>query len=135
MAIISWSDNLSVGIRAFDQHHQHLVELINNLHDAMATGKGSGILGKILTELADYTVYHFKAEEALFHKHGYPGYDEHKKNHDDLTNQVLDFKAKFEAGEMVISIEIMKFLTDWLTNHILGADKAYVPFLKSKGID
>ena len=32
------------------------------------------------------------------------------------------------------SSEVLFFLSDWLKNHILGTDKAYVPYLKSKGV-
>ncbi|MCC6132451.1 MAG: hemerythrin, partial [Acidobacteria bacterium] len=57
MSLITWSDELSVGVSAFDNQHKRLVALINELHDAMSAGKGSKVLGKILSELADYTVY------------------------------------------------------------------------------
>lgn len=134
MSIITWSDELSVGVHAFDDQHKHMVSLINELHDAMSTGKGSTVLGRILSELADYTVYHFRAEETVFEEHEYPGFASHRNSHDELTRQVLDFKNQFEAGEAVLSMEIMKFLTDWLTNHILGADKAYTAYLNGKGV-
>lgn len=134
MSIITWSDELSVGVEAFDNQHKRLVALINELHDAMSTGKGSTVLGRILSELADYTVYHFRAEEAVFEKYEYPGFSSHRESHGELTRQVLDFKDRFEAGQAVLSIEIMRFLTDWLTDHILGADKAYTAFLNGKDV-
>ncbi len=134
MSIITWGDELSVGVHAFDSQHKRLVNLINELHDAMSAGKGSAILGRILSELADYTVYHFKAEEAVFERCEYPGFSSHRNDHDELARQVLDFKNQFEEGKAVLSMEIMKFLTGWLTNHILGADKAYTVFLNSKGV-
>ena len=134
VSLITWSDELSVGVSAFDNQHKRLVALINELHDAMSAGKGSKVLGKILSELADYTVYHFKAEEAVFETYGYPGLGSHRDSHGELTRQVLDFKDQFEAGKAVLSMELMKFLTDWLTNHILDTDKAYTAFLNSRGV-
>lgn len=134
MSLITWSDDLSVNIKQFDDQHQGLVNLINELYDAMSAGKGSAVIGKILSGLADYTVYHFKTEEDVFQKHGYPGLEQHKFEHDNLTKQVLDFKEQFDAGKAVVSIELMKFLKDWLTNHILAGDMAYKPFLNDKGV-
>lgn len=134
MSIITWSDELSVGVEAFDSQHKRLVALINELHDAMSAGKGSTVLRKILSDLADYTVYHFRAEEAVLAKYEYPGYRSHRDDHDDLARQVLDFKDRFEAGKAVLSMELMKFLTEWLTNHILGADRDYTAFLNEKGV-
>jgi hemerythrin len=32
-------------------------------------------------------------------------------------------------------MDLMVFLTDWLKNHIMKTDQAYVPFLKDKGVN
>ena len=100
----------------------------------MKAGKGKDILGKILTDLADYTVYHFGTEEKMFQKYKYPASSLHKKEHDDLTKQVMDIKAKLDAGKSVITMEIMTLLKDWLSNHILQTDKRYSAFFNSNGV-
>ena len=134
MPIITWSDNLSVGIVSIDDQHKEIVRLINDLFDAMKEGKGSGALGGILDDLAGYTVKHFAYEEALFNKHDYPARDEHKASHDALVKQVLDLKEGLEAGKATITKEVMDFLKDWLSTHICGEDKKYTAFLIEKGV-
>lgn len=134
MALITWNDQLSVNIGKIDLQHKKLVELINRLCETMQEGKGKEFLGKVLSELKDYTVYHFGTEEKLFQEYGYPGYQIHKKEHDDLTSQVVELKDKFDKGDMMITIKVLHFLKDWLNQHIMGSDKKYTPFLNSKGI-
>jgi len=134
MALLVWTNSMSVNIKEIDEQHKRLVDLINQLHDAMKSGKGQEALGKILSELADYTVYHFGTEEKLFKQYGYPEYARHKKAHDDLTKQVMEIKKSFDAGSSVVTVEVMNFLKDWLTKHILDADKKYTPYLNSKGV-
>jgi hemerythrin len=134
MPIISWNDNFSVGIKEIDAQHQCLIELVNKLHDSMKAGKGNAVLGPVLEDLLKYTQFHFSTEEKYFRKYGYPEYLQHKQQHDDLTQKALELKSNFEKGKLTISIEVMNFLKDWLSSHILGVDKKFGPFLLSKGL-
>ena len=134
MALFNWNDSYSVSIKAIDEQHKVLIGLINDLHDAMKIGKGKEVLGPILEELVNYTVYHFGHEERLFTSNGYPDSANHKATHVKLIQQVKDIKNDFDNGKTVLSMEVMNFLKDWLGNHIMGTDKKYVPFLTSKGI-
>ncbi len=134
MALMTWEQKFSVNIKEIDGQHQKLFELINNLHDAMKTGRGKDALGGVLSELVDYTVYHFSTEEKLFQKYGYSEYSQHKKAHDTLTKQVLELNDKLKRGDVIITIEVMNFLKDWLNSHILSTDKKYSTFLNNKGV-
>ncbi len=134
MALMEWSDNLSVNVKQIDEEHKKLVGMLNDLHDAMKQGKGSDVSGKVLSGLVQYVATHFSNEEKLMKENAYPEYLRHKKEHDDLTKQALDLQQQFQTGKPVLTIELMKFLKDWLSNHILGTDKKYSPYLNSKGI-
>ena len=134
MSLIQWSDEYSVKVREMDDQHKKLVGMINDLHEAMKSGKGKDVMEKILNGLADYVGIHFSAEENLMKTHGFPEYQQQKAKHAELTRQVQDFQSKFQAGQAVITVEVMSFLKDWLMVHIKGMDKKYGPFLNSKGI-
>jgi hemerythrin len=135
MPLFQWTPELSVNVKEIDTQHKKLVDLINLLHDSMKSGKGKDVMGKVLKDLTDYTVYHFGTEERLFEKYGYIEYPQHKKEHDDLTKQVLEVKSKFESGQTTMTIEVMNFLKDWLNNHIKHSDKKYSAFLNSRGVN
>ncbi len=134
MALITWTESLSVGVEVFDQHHQKLVGLINGLHAAMLERKGKDVMDDLLNSLVLYTKKHFDAEETLLKRHNYPGYLSHIKEHKDLTNRVVSLQNRHKEGSVSISMEVMEFLRDWLTKHILGTDKQYGPFLNERGI-
>lgn len=130
--LMPWGRRLALGIPEVDKQHRELVSMVNELHRAMRMKMGTQEAGAILTRLADYTVYHFEYEEKLFDTHGYPETLNHKKIHKDLVAKVLAFTREFEQGRAALSMDLMKFLTDWLKNHIMKTDKAYAPFLKDK---
>lgn len=134
MSLITWEEKLSVGVETFNKEHQKLIQLINTLHEAMRSGTGKLVIGETLNELIKYTQSHFAHEEELMKKHQYPNFSMHKKEHDELTNKVIELNTKFETGEMILTIEVMQFLKDWLTKHILETDKQYGAFFSSKGV-
>lgn len=132
---MAWNNNMSVGITVIDEDHKKLVAMVNELYDAVQGGHGKEALGKILDGLINYTVMHFAREEKFFLETGYPDAPAHKKEHADLTRQVLDVQAKYKAGATsTLSLEVMNFLKNWLVKHIQGSDKKYAPYLNAKGI-
>lgn len=134
MALMTWTENYSVGIKSIDAQHQKLISMVNELQDAMLAGKANDHVGRILDNLVQYTVTHFAYEEKLFAQHGYKEAAPHKAEHDKLTKQVADFQAQFKSGQARLSAQLMNFLRDWLNGHILGTDKKYSAHLVSKGV-
>jgi hemerythrin-like metal-binding protein len=134
MALISWSDNMSVGVAKIDKEHKGLIDLINLLHSEMLAGKSKAALGTVLDKLIVYTKTHFATEETLFRTHGYPQAAAHMKEHQALTEKALALQTDLKAGKSVISAPVLDFLRDWLTGHILKQDMAYKLFFAAKGV-
>ncbi|MFO0753232.1 MAG: bacteriohemerythrin [Thermodesulfovibrionales bacterium] len=131
---IQWSGNYSVNVGMIDDQHKEIIRLVNEMHDALRQRKSREVLGRILSELADYAVKHFKVEEDLFQKYGYPEEAVHKEAHAALVNKVVELKRDFESGRASINTDVMNFLKDWLINHILRIDKRYSAFMNSRGV-
>jgi hemerythrin-like metal-binding protein len=129
MALLEWSDELSVGIDIIDKQHMILVRAINLLAMALEKNSERELLAAIFETLADYTVTHFSYEEELFEHFGYPETQQHRDAHQGLLNKVVELKTKFDAGEDNLGPDVLRFLVEWLTKHIMGTDKRYVPFL------
>jgi|GEM_PF-599194 len=133
--LMPWGKRLMIGLTRVDDQHKELVSMVNELHRAMKMKIGAREAGNILQRLADYTVYHFGFEETLFDEYRYPEVAAHKEIHSDLVAKVIQIQEDFNAGKAALSMELMDFLTHWLKEHIMKTDKAYVPFLKEKGVD
>ena len=91
---IVWTEEYSVNVSEMDAEHKRLFELINELREAMRSGKGKTTIGEVLTRLVDYTKTHLAHEEHLMQKHGYPGYTGQKLAHDRLTKKVAEYAAQ-----------------------------------------
>ena len=134
MTMLTWSDKYSVNVREIDDQHMKLINLLNELHTAMSAGKGKVVMSGVLKNLTEYTAYHFSAEENLMVQLGYPGYSKHRAEHVEFVRKVKDFGQKFEAGESVVTIDMVKFLNGWVSGHIIGTDKQYTQFFNQKGL-
>jgi hemerythrin len=132
MPLITWNAALSIKVEEVDAQHRRLVELVNQLHEAMSQGKGREVMGQVLAGLLEYTRTHFTAEERLMIAQAYPGYWQQKAAHEALLKQVLDLRTKFLEGEAVMTMEVMKFLKAWLTDHIQGMDTQLGVYLNSR---
>ncbi len=132
MASLVWSDDFATKIFEVDVQHKRLFTMVNELDDAMQNGKGKQLLGKLLSNLVHYTKSHFETEERFMREHGYPEYDEHKDKHDKMTRKVLDVQKEFESGNAHLTLAVMAFLQNWLTEHILKTDLKFSRFLGNK---
>ncbi|HMK45574.1 MAG TPA: bacteriohemerythrin [Methanocella sp.] len=134
MTMLTWSDKYSVNVKEIDGQHMKLIGLLNELHTAMSAGKGKVVVSGVLKNLIEYTAYHFSAEENYMVQLGYPGYSEHRNEHVEFVKKVKEFNQKFEAGESIVTIDMIKFLNGWVSGHIIGIDKQYSQFFNQKGL-
>ncbi|WP_130471979.1 bacteriohemerythrin [Candidatus Magnetaquicoccus inordinatus] len=129
-----WNDRLNTGLRDVDSDHRKLMDMINQLHQAMKRGASKESVLEILKKLADYTVFHFKREEDYFDRTSYPERTPHKAEHKKLVDLAVEFIKRYDEGDFAIVIDLMSALRSWLVSHIMHSDQAYAPFLKEKGI-
>lgn len=129
-----WSDDYSVGIDEFDEDHKKMLNLINNLRAAVLCNTGEEFERHNLREMVAYAREHLKREEALMEQYGYPDYEGHKAQHDQMIGYVEDYAKKYEEKGRAILREIAEYLTLWLTQHIYVTDKKYTAFFNERGV-
>lgn len=134
MAYLEWTDELCVNIGEIDRQHRQLVDLINGLHDAMSSGRGKEVLSTTIEGLITYTVSHFATEEQYFERYSYLGALAHEQQHRTFVERVNDFKQGFDEDRLMLSLDVMDFLCEWLVDHIQGSDRHYATHLRAAGV-
>jgi hemerythrin len=119
--IIHWNSSFLIGINDIDQHHHHLVTLLNKIYDEHKAGIPFTHLQSIIIELTDYAKYHFSYEEELMIAAAFSGFAAHKEEHDVFCARIIEFQKDFKLG-IDVSIEIISFLNNWISFHILKTD-------------
>ncbi len=131
---IEWSDTYNTGITKIDIQHKVIIKILNELYSIVIIDNNKYKIDDILNELVQYTIYHFGEEEKLFEKYNYTDEKEHKAEHKifiDKINKIIKDKNKYTDSSI---LDLIEFLKDWLTEHILVTDNKYSVFFKNKGI-
>ena len=121
MPIMEWQETFRIGISQFDDHHQHLVGLLNSTYDRFIKEGPPQDLYALLNSLADYADYHFKAEEQWMLANNYPFLDKHASEHIGFKARVAEMHRDYEEEKETV-MGILIFLVDWLSDHILITD-------------
>jgi hemerythrin-like metal-binding protein/PAS domain S-box-containing protein len=136
MSILTWNDQLLVGIESVDNQHRHLVVLINRLDELNALGADLQTVLETVKQLVDYTVDHFQHEEQLMMEAGFnPRMQaQHCQQHQEFIDKMQQVHVEAQSDVSVISKDLLDFLVDWLCHHILKTDKLMAISL-NQGID
>jgi hemerythrin len=128
-----WSPDYSVNIKAIDQQHQELVNILNRLFIAVCKREGDQAIAGILDALMSYTQTHFALEERLMQMAKYKDLEAHKVEHKKLIEELDQLCKMHLIEEKTIYFEMLKFLKSWLKEHILGIDTKYSEALQQAG--
>lgn len=130
---IEWRDSLSIGVTEIDEQHKELLQRFNRLLGACEQGKGMSELKGLMLFLDEYVVKHFSDEEAIQRQHRYPGYGEHKKEHDGFVARLKQLKKEVESEGVAVHhvMETNNLLLKWLINHISRVDTELGKFLRT----
>jgi len=129
--LLKWDDNYLIGIEELDFEHKKLIEDINLLHQELAEHDEKSNIERCLGEIFARMHAHFALEEHVMMVHGYPSYDEHKREHENLlesyTETMLNFmnSSGTDTGDLVESE-----LNHWIVDHILTSDKRMSAMIK-----
>lgn len=134
MNLITWDEKFSVHITQFDAEHKKLIRILNSLIQAVVEKRANEVLSPLLDQLIVYTETHFASEESAMRKYSFPGFEEHRTEHENFKMKVLAFQKDFRTGKALLSISVLKFLYEWLLFHIQGADAQYSDFFRNQGM-
>lgn len=126
---ITWSEAIETGVTLVDLQHKYLIDIINELAEAINSGEAGIRIGKILNLLKYYTEWHFGREELCMEKHACPVAAKNKKAHGHFMDTFEGFQQEYRAsgGSLEIAERMYRVLTEWLVSHIQGVDTELGP--------
>lgn len=122
---INWTNKFSIGNTEIDGAHKKLIDIYNEMEEFVRSKQTSREFARILSEMTDYSLTHFKREEEYMHKMAYPKLPEHEKYHRDYIFKVATYNNDLASNNSLCLSEIMKFLEVWWVHHILEIDIQY----------
>jgi len=135
MSHIHWDDSYSVNSGLLDDHHKLLFNLFNRYCDALHRREGIKALADLFAEVIEYADTHFRVEEILMQRSGYPFIKSHKQAHGFLLHRAQRLLARINSGDQVACDQAAEFIRNWLEKHIRGVDAQYAPYVAEQLID
>jgi hemerythrin len=131
--MIEWSDGYLIGHPKLDSQHKMLVELLRELEIARAEDVDVVFLQDLVQEIIMFTKFHFKSEENVMARIGYPDLAHHRELHFHLMD-VLNTKIATHGLAFSDSVEAQNFILDWFVKHSSTEDAKIVAFQNAKAI-
>lgn len=122
MSLLAWKPIYSVGIDSMDDEHQQMIQLINEIYEELDQRRDAESIERCLGDTHSAIAMHFALEERMMRDAGYSEYAEHKEDHEELLDQILemmdDFSEDSELGFRILSDQ----LSDWFSVHFSTFD-------------
>jgi hemerythrin-like metal-binding protein len=119
MSLIEWRKEFETGIPGVDHEHRELVDLINRLHEHMASGADKARVAEFLGEVFARIAAHFALEESIMRKHAYDEYEAHKAEHERLLDEIRDI---MDSASTTYASSLSTVVRDWFVNHFKSKD-------------
>ncbi len=138
----AFTDAYKTGIELVDEEHRRLFEIIKEtndlIHEELLHDKYDEIV-RLLTELKNYTEFHFHDEEVLMERIQYPGLDAQKRAHSAFVDKLVDIDLSdlddIDNNQQTYLNDLVQFLLTWLVNHIKGMDKKIAVYMQENHIE
>lgn len=122
MAQIEWREEFSVGNAAIDHDHKRLIEQINDLYELLLQSMDALKVERLLGDIQADISAHFAFEELLMSETNFAEYEEHKKDHETLLDQINDMVFSFsedpETGRQLLKDQ----MSNWFAHHFVTFD-------------
>ncbi len=130
---LKWSLDFAVGNTGLDDAHRELVDLYNRIAWACENDNGVENVRERIRAFLIYARWHFDEEETFMRRLHYPGYMDHKADHQRLLQDAADFVENFgNALRLEDSPAITSYFKYWLTRHMADKDCNLRNFLNTK---
>lgn len=134
---LTWKDSFSIGIAEIDRQHRELFLRIDDLEEAIKSGKENSGIINIFKFLDEYVQRHFKAEEELQSRYRYPHLAMHAAEHEAFKKRLKGIESTLNAENPSekLAVQTKMLLTQWLISHVTSLDtelKSYINEARTK---
>lgn len=124
--VLEWRDEYNTGVKKIDSQHKFFWGIIKRLSDLYLNGISSvdelNQRDMLLDDLLDYAQLHFRTEEQLMARYGYPMIQNQKKEHEIITLE-LERQVQAVRHANASTAKLVYFLIQWFIKHTMYSDK------------
>lgn len=131
MIRIEWSDEYCVDGGIVDQEHRSLFELANRIFAQFGQEPDRRTITELVMALFRYMEHHFRHEEELMGRIGYPQLAEHTRCHHQISDNMTHLLRTTRDLKDYAS-QLQHAMFDWVLTHVINEDRQVGTYLKSR---
>ena len=132
MVKIKWDKSLCVGIPEIDEGNKQLIQTFNLIEKHQNDDVTAEPVSLVVEQMRKIASVHFSREEKYMRGIDYPHYDAHKDEHKQFREKTAALCIDVMNRKKTAPKDIYNYLSDWIIDHILRADKEIARFVQNK---
>ena len=134
MKTLEWKKSYSVGVQSLNDQHKVLIgRLIRSINYSIVPIIKIR-LGRCCLNWSSTRRFILNPKKTCLQNISIMLLKNHALEHRLYENKVSEFKARFDSADNKVTLDMLEFLADWLTGHILGSDQEYRRYLNNCGV-
>lgn len=133
-ARLEWRNGFSVGIPVIDDQHRGMIDVLNDVGEAMARNDHAGC-DRLFSRFLELSKAHFASEERVLFASGFPQAEEHARRHHDLLDMAMDAQARcrklLQNSQLT---ECFNALLEFMVGDLLDADILFKSYLEEMDV-
>ncbi len=131
---VEWTKDIEIGHPDIDEQHRQLFDHVNRFAETIKKDRDFTLAGPVIGFLDEYVRTHFKDEEDIMERQGYPFLDVQKDQHERFTEHFAALKREMQESDgsdwHFLLFKIQVLVVDWLVHHTCGSDRHLGRFLR-----
>jgi len=124
--MVNFTSDLEAKVANIDQQHKELFKRINDVVYLGTKSYSKEETDKTINLLGEYIIKHFRDEEELRRKYGYPKYEWHRE----FNKLKVEYTAN--GPSVNFTLQLNKSIIDWIVKHIRHVDIELGKFINEK---
>ncbi|MCG8471290.1 MAG: bacteriohemerythrin [Desulfobacterales bacterium] len=134
MEALVWDDSCVIQIPLIDERNQKFMELAARLQELNAVKRKKDEdfenIAEALADMMEFARLHFAEEEKILVSKQFPELKHHKREHKKFIKKLMGFRRLFSEEPAKVADDALKFVQQWMPEHIKEEDARYAPFLR-----
>jgi|GEM_PF-2238575 hemerythrin-like metal-binding protein len=133
MEISSRTEEYEARVARIESQHTRIWGFLVELYEAAAKGElPAGEICRIRDEMITVIIEHISCEEELMQASGYPGFADHKREHDEIKRTTLEMKESV-GHEREDVLRAYSYGMERMSEHFRNYDMACMAYFESQG--
>jgi hemerythrin len=131
--LVEWDDHHSIGDATLDTQDRSIFEFVREIDHLWSLGASTGQLRGVAERLNSVLEAHFRYEEGMLARIGYPNLAKHAAEHREILEDLASLRRRMMDGDGLNSgdagLRLSNFILGVTMGHVVNTDSDYCRYI------